>query len=404
MISRRVKVQLLVFTIVTVLSVGYAATRFFSVDELVSPPYEVAAEFDHGGGIFPRADVEVLGTRVGRVEEVRPGPAGGTTVVMTIDADVTIPTDVHASVGSKSAIGEQYVQLAPRSAGGRPLADGDVIPRSQTSSPIEVQTLLRNLDSFAGSVDTRDMGIVLDELSTALEGTAPTIGRLVDEADTLTRNELAHAQDQVALIKNARTVLDTQVDKARSTRTFLREWAGLLNTLRVLSPDFADLYARGSFTSREVTRLLAGVGKDLGPLLTNLITLTAVANAHLPGFRKVLTLLPWALELGASTIRYCDEVDPRTGKPVAATCHYDGKGRPVYASYMSDQLFTDNPMAYPCTRGYEDTVKYYPDGTPMNGGPRQRPNSPTNMDAACTAPPDDPRTPNVRGAQNAQGH
>lgn len=404
MITGRVKVQLVAFTLVTLLSVGYAATRFFSVDEVFSPPYQISAEFDHGGGIFPRADVEVLGTRVGRVEAVRPGPGDGTTVVMAIDAGVSIPADVHAAVGSKSAIGEQYVQLAPRSAGGRTLTDGDVIARSDTSSPIEVQTLLGNLDAFVGSVDTDAMGVVLDELSTALDGTSPAVGRLIEEADTLTRTELTHVEEQVALIENARTVLDTQVDKAQVTRTFLGEWAGVLKTLRILSPGIAEVFVRGSLASAELTRLLAGVEKDLPRLLGNLITLADLANAHLPGLRKVLTMLPWAMELGASTIRYCDEIDPRTGRPIAATCHYDSKGRPVYASYMSDQFFADTPMAYPCTRGYEGTVKHYPDGTPVDGGPRQRPDSPANMDAACTAPPGDPATPNVRGAQNAPGH
>lgn len=404
MISRRIKVQLAVFTIVTTLSIAYAAVRFFSVDEVFSRPYEVAAEFAHGGGIFPRADVEVLGTRVGKVKEVRPGPDGGTTVVMAIDADTEIPADVHASVRSKSAIGEQYVQLAPRSAGGRTLTDGDVIPRSDTSSPIEVHTLLRNLDSFVGSVDTDDMGIVLDELSTALEGTGPTVGRLIEDADTLTRSELTHAEDQVALIENASTVLDTQVGKGPVTRRFLREWAGVLDTLHMLSPDFAELFVRGSLASTELTRLLFGLEKSLPHLLGNFITLADVTNGRLPGLRKVLTLLPWGLELGASTVRYCDEINAKTGQPIAATCHYDSLGRPLYASYLSDQVFADTPMAYPCTRGYEDTVKHYPDGRPVNGGPRQRPHSPPNMHAACTAPPNDPGTPNVRGSQNAPGH
>jgi len=48
-------------------------------------------------------------------------------------------------------------------------------------------------------------------------------------------------------------------------------------------------------------------------------------------------------------------------------------------------------------------VKYYPDGTPVKGGAKEKVDSPVNMKAACTASPDDTRTPLVHGAQNVTG-
>ncbi len=57
----------------------------------------------------------------------------------------------------------------------------------------------------------------------------------------------------------------------------------------------------------------------------------------------------------------------------------------------------------PCTKGYEGTTKYLANGQPLKGGPKQKSDSPPNFDAGCTAPPNDPNTPNVRGAQNVPG-
>ena len=65
MTSRLTKVQLLVFALVTALAVGYGAVNLLGVDKVLSPPYEVSAQFTTSGGIYERADVDLLGTRIG---------------------------------------------------------------------------------------------------------------------------------------------------------------------------------------------------------------------------------------------------------------------------------------------------------------------------------------------------
>src|SRR5688572_3134857 len=115
MISRLAKVQLVLFVLVSALAIVYGATTLLNVGAVLKPPYLVEARFASPGGIYPRADVDLLGTRVGRVKEIKPGPGSGTTVVLAIDSDVKVPADLTATIGSKSAIGESYVALTPRS-------------------------------------------------------------------------------------------------------------------------------------------------------------------------------------------------------------------------------------------------------------------------------------------------
>ena len=43
---------------------------------------------------------------VGSVREVKPGPGASSTVVMELNPGAKVPEDVHATVSSKSAIGE----------------------------------------------------------------------------------------------------------------------------------------------------------------------------------------------------------------------------------------------------------------------------------------------------------
>lgn len=403
MIRTQVKVQLAVFSVVTALSVSYGAVTFLDADELLSPPYEVTAHFAHSGGVYPRADVDLLGTRVGEVTEVLPGPGRGTTVVMAIRSDVEIPADVEAAIGAKSAIGEQYVALTPRSAGGEHLADGDVIELGDTRSPTQVATLLGNVEALAASVDTDDVETVLTELATALDRSGPTVGRLLDDSDTLTRASLDNVDDLTALIEDAQVVLDTQVEHGPETRQWAEELAGFTETVDQIDPQLAQLFAAGIVSGEQVSGLLRDNQRLLPLLLDDLLVMTALAEHHLPGIRKVLALFPWILEVGASTVRYCDEIDPRTGEPIQGTCHYDDQGRPIYSAHLGAQLpeLPGQPPYHGCSTGYDGTVKHLPDGTPVEGGPKQEPDSDPNLDARCTASPTDPDSPSVRGAQNA---
>lgn len=399
------RVQLVVFALVTVLAVGYGSIQYFNIGNLVSPPFEVRAQFASAGGIYERADVDLLGTRVGTVREIIPGPGSGTTVVLALDNDVKIPRDVTATIGNKSAIGEQYVELAPRTAGGVVLADGDVIGLDATTSPIDVSSLLGSLNGLAASIPADDLGTAMKELSTALTGLGPSLGSVIDNTDRLTRVSLEGVDDLNALIDDASTVLDTQIEKGAQTTTYLRELGSLTAELRRIDGSFGDLFANGIRAGTEVSNLLSDNQAALPVLLNQLVTLTDLAADRLPAIRKTLIIFPWALEVGATGVRRCGSYNVQTGKPIESTCRYDDQGRPIYSTYLSFQLpqFPGMPPYYPCTKGYGGTTKYFPNGVPVKGGAKQAEDSPVNRAAGCTAKPNDPNTPLVRGAQNVLG-
>lgn len=397
------KVQLVVFGVVTIACLVYGAVSFLGVDELVDPPYTIEADFSSSGGLYPRADVELLGTRVGRVTEIRPGPDGGSIVVMAIDDDTDIPRDVRAAVGNKSAIGEPYVELTPLTADGPSLEEDERIPRRRTSTTLPVEQLIGNLDALVRSVPTEELAIALDELAQASSGLALPLGRLIDASDRLTAASLASADSLTALIRDAQVVLDTQVALAPQTATALRQLAPLTATLRDLDAEVVGLFADGVRAGTEVTNLLAANQKALPLLLNDLLSLTTVVGDRLPAVRKTLVVFPWLLELGGTTVRYCEDADPETGRLVEATCNYDANGDPVWKAWLAQQVdqAPGSPPYHSCTRGYEGTHRYQPDGTPLDGsGKRAVPFQEPNLAAACTTSPRDPSSPNVRGAQN----
>ncbi len=403
MTSLLTRIQLLVFSVVTVLAVSYGAVTFFNVGAVFSPPYEVRAQFATAGGIYERADVDLLGTRVGSVREIIPGPGTATTVVLALDSGTAIPRDVRATIGHKSAIGEQYVELAPQTSGGPLLRDGDVIGLEDTKAPIDVAVLLRDLQGLAGSIPVDDLATVMTELATAFDGLGPTIGNLINSSDRLTRVSLANVEELNTLIERASTVLGTQVAKGPETAAYLEALGDLSTELRGVNGDVASLFENGLAAGTQVSGFLAENEQALPVLLNRLVTLNEIAADRIPALRKTLTVFPWLLELGATGIRHCSSYDPVTEKAVEETCRYDEQGRPIYAAYLAQQLSETpgSPPYFPCTKGYEGTVKYLPTGEAVKGGARQRADSPPNLDAGCTASVTDPSTPNVRGSQNA---
>ena len=402
MITRRIRLQLIAFTVVTVLAVGYGAVKLLGLGDVVRPGYEVAVQVASPDGLYPRADVDLLGTRVGRIRELRPGPGTATTVTVLIDHDVRIPQDVRATVGAKSAIGEGFIQLTPQSAGGPSLQPGATIPLSRTSSPVKLERLLANLEALAASVPLDDLDTVLRESEAALAGLSPSVGQLLTGTETLSEATLANIDDTTALLRDARTVLDTQADLGPETRRWARDLAGVLDSVRDLNPELVDLYANTSSASSQVTELVGSLQPILPPLLDNLLVITQVLADRVPELRKALAIFPWILENQVNTTRACDDYDAQTGQVIPSSCHYDKDGKPIYQLHLAQQLPKLTGIPYlPCREGYEGTKRFTPSGIPVDGsGPRQSDDQPPNLRAHCALPPTHPVSPNVRGAQN----
>ena len=237
MITRSVKLQLLVFLLISLTGMAYAGARYADLDRFFTDQgYKVAADFVDSGGIFKGAEVTYRGVPVGEVSDLQLLP-DGVRVQMLLRPGTDVPSDTRAQVGNRSAVGEQYVDLLPQR-DGKPFLDaGDVIPRQNTSIPIQPTELLVNLDDFVTSIDTDDLAVVLDELGAAFDdGTGESLQRLVDSGDRLTKAATEALPETIALIRDGNTVLDTQNQTSGQFRSFNRDLRSLTRQLRDQRP------------------------------------------------------------------------------------------------------------------------------------------------------------------------
>jgi phospholipid/cholesterol/gamma-HCH transport system substrate-binding protein len=289
-------------------------------------------------------------------------------VTVTLDIEdgaPRIPADTLAVVANRSAVGEQYVDLQPRTSRGPYLLDGSAIPRRNTRVPLPTTDLVLSLDRLVNSVGKKDLRVTVDELGEAFAGTGPHLSRLVDSGNALVESASQALPETIALIEDSRKVLKTQADQGSSIKSFARDLALLSGQLKASDGDLRKLIGNARPAAQEVNSLLKSTGPELSVLLANLISGGQVTLARLPGVEQALVTFP-VMVAGSYTVI-----------PGDGTTHF---GLVINA---------DDPPA--CTRGYGTARR-----DPADTSTRE-----ANTEARCTLPRGSESS--VRGAQNAPG-
>ena len=369
MITRRTKLQLLVFAIITLVGVSFVGARYARLDRVfLDQSYTVVAHFADSGGAFEGAEVSYRGVRVGQVEKLVLTD-DGVDILLDIDNEFDdIPADAHALVGNRSAVGEQYVELQPQSTKGPFLEDDSEIARDRTTTPIQTDTLLTHLDETVRSVDPDDMRTVTSEFGLAFDGAGEDLQTILDSSNAFITAAEENFEVTVDLIRDSNTVLNGQIDSERAFRRFARDMSTFSTTVANHDQDLRRLIEDGSLGANELRVFLEENEVELGELINNLVTTGEIVVKHLDGVEQVLVLYPYVVE-GSFTVV---SKSPGTG---------------LYDAHFG-MVMTDNPHV--CTEGYEGTDRR----SPLDGSSR-----PMNESARCTAPA---AKTNARGAQNIQ--
>ncbi|WP_133800706.1 MCE family protein [Kribbella caucasensis] len=367
MISRTVRIQLMVFLLITVVGIAYVGGKYAQVDKLLfDDDYTVSASFAESGGIFSGAEVTYRGKPVGRVGELKL-LSDGVEVNLDIEKDVKIPNDVLAVVANRSAIGEQYVDLQPRRDDGPYLQDRSKIDRADTAIPIDTTELLLNLDQLVNSVDKESLRTTVKELGDALRGKGGDLQKIIDSSGLLINDADANIAQTIKLINDGNTVLATQVASGDAIRTWAKNLALLSDTLVASDKPLRTVIDQGSGASEQVTALISENRADIAVLLGNLLTMSEITAVRLDAVEQLMVVYP-AVAMGGYVVPGRDK----------GTGHYD--------AHFGLVLGFD-PAA--CRAGYNATDKRVPQDTT---------DKPANTKAGCTAAPGS--GVNVRGAQN----
>src|ERR1700748_982759 len=127
MLSRFVRIQLAIFAIVGTIGVIAMVLFYIQAPTLLGiGRMTVTLELPSSGGLYRFSNVTYRGVQVGKVTGVKL-TENGAEATMSLAKSPKIPADLEADIRSVSAVGEQYVDLRPRTDSGPYLRDGSVI-------------------------------------------------------------------------------------------------------------------------------------------------------------------------------------------------------------------------------------------------------------------------------------
>ena len=292
MLTRFVRNQLIIFTIASIVGVAAMVFVYMQVPTLLGVgKINVKLELPASGGLYRFANVTYRGVQIGKVTSVDLTDDGAV-ATMSLNTSPKIPSDLQANIRSISAVGEQFVDLVPRTRSGPYLGDGSVIPAKEASVPQPVGPMLDQVSKLLDTIPQDKIAQLLDESFKAFNGAGFDIQSLLDSSSKLS-GDLNGVSDQTrALVDDSGPLLDGQAQTSDSIKIWARSFAGITDSLHTNDPQIRNILQTGPGAVSEVSALLNQVKPTLPVLLANLNTVGQVLVTYNPGIEQLLVILP----------------------------------------------------------------------------------------------------------------
>ena len=292
MLTRFVRTQLAIFVTVSVIGVTAMALFYVQVPTLLGiGRYTVTLELPSTGGLYRFSNVTVRGVQVGKVTDIAMTHSGPR-ATLSLSTSPRVPADLHAEVRSVSAVGEQYVDLQPRTDKGPYLGNGSVIPAEDVSVPQKVGPMLDQVSALLGSVPQERIADLLDETSQALDGSSYDLGSLIDSSAAISADLADNADPAARLIDDSAPLLDGQLQTTDAVRQWADNLAGITRQIDDNDAAVRNILQSGPGAADETARLLSDLQPTLPVLLANLTTVGQIALTYNPGVEQLLVLFP----------------------------------------------------------------------------------------------------------------
>src|SRR5271157_1881510 len=287
MLTRFVRIQLAIFTIVGIVGVVVTVLWYIQVPTLLGiGKMTVTLKLPAAGGLYRFSNVTYRGVQIGKVTAVGLTPQGAQ-ATLSLDTSPKIPADLQAEVRSISAVGEYYVDLRPRTDSPPYLHNGSVIAVNEATIPQPIGPVLDQTSALINSIPKGKLGTLLDESFKAFNGAGYDFGSLFDSSARLAADTNGVSDRTRTLVEDSAPLLDSQADTTDAIRTWARSLAGVTGQVVTDDPQVRTLLQNGPGAANEASRLLTQVKPTLPVLLANLTTIGQVAVTYHPSIEQL---------------------------------------------------------------------------------------------------------------------
>jgi phospholipid/cholesterol/gamma-HCH transport system substrate-binding protein len=302
MLNRTARIQLVVFAVVTVLTVGAISLFYLRAPaRLGIGAYEVTANFVAAGGLYQNANVTFRGVQAGRVESVELTD-DGVAAHMRLNSDIKIPANSTATVKSVSAIGEQYVDFVPPDNPSQALLrGGSTIPKERTAIPQDIAEMLHEADQLVSSLNNTRLQDLLRETFKAFNGSGPELARLIRSARLLIDEANASWPQTSALIDQVGPLLEAQIRSGDDIRSAADGLARLTTEVANADPQVRAVLNTAPGAADQATETFAGIRPSFPVLAANMANFGRIGVIYHRSIEQGLVIFP-ALQAALLTI------------------------------------------------------------------------------------------------------
>ncbi|MBM9459304.1 MCE family protein [Nocardioides sp. zg-536] len=278
---------------------------------LFRDPDVLRVELPQAAGLHAGSVVTYRGQRIGEVREVRLGDAEeaatgvGAVATIEIESDIDVPADSAVEVRNLSAVGEQYLEVLPRTAAGPYLAEGDTVPLAQTSVPRAVPDVLAHAQHLMTGLDLEDVRTITAETSAVFGDSADDVDlrALAIELESAFAMLRRLEPDLTALARTAETPLRTFADLGPEVRRLAADLEAVASSLAAATPDVRRTVTTSMDLLPRLDRWWRRSSPQLRRLLRDGVPVTEMAAGHLRGLQHWLDWVPVQADVMAGSTR-----------------------------------------------------------------------------------------------------
>jgi phospholipid/cholesterol/gamma-HCH transport system substrate-binding protein len=292
-LDRLSRIQLMIFSFVTLVTVGAIAIFYLHLPAAVGiGTYHVNANFVAGGGIYQNANVTYRGVTIGRVESV--GLTNdGVVADMRLNTNTPVPENVTATVKSVSAVGEQYIDLVPpNDPSNSLLRNGSTIDRGRTAIGQDIAGMLKQADSLVSSVSNSRLQDLLKETFKAFNGSGPELARLIQSSRLLVDEANSNYDQTTQLIDQAGPFLDSQIRSGDNIKSLADGLARFTTELQQADPQVRKLLTTAPGAADAANTAFTGIRPNFPMLAANLANLGRIGVIYHKSIEQALVIFP----------------------------------------------------------------------------------------------------------------
>lgn len=291
----RVRRAHVLLVLLLIFSLLYLGLRVVGTSVLANP-YPIKLELPWTGGLFPGSVVTYRGREIGKVANV--GLDGdGAVALLQIKRQFKVPKDVDVDIAMLSPVGEQYVDILPRSESGPFLAEGATLAPTKLTLPKPVADFFLHVDQATRKVKPEDIGKLIDEMFTVVAGAGPDFASLLDSSERLFLMFERVEPYSMQIMSDGKKLLDTMVEFRPEWKRFTSDMTKITEEIKKSDAAFRQLMDSGAILLDEFEEFWPEGSQDIASLMNSGSVLADVMNERVPAIDTGLRALPAAIDL-----------------------------------------------------------------------------------------------------------